>query len=148
LDEALKKVKYVASDKMRNKIIKQPCVIITTSGMLSGGTCVFYLKKLYNDRDSSLALTGYQLEGTPGKTLLETGKYITEDLNLELRMFVRRLDFSSHSGRTELFDFVKKVNPEKIFCVHGDHTEEFAQELTKEGFDAVSPLANNRIFKI
>jgi len=116
----------------------------------SGGPIVQYIKKLYDDRNCSLVLTSFQVEGTPGKTLLETGRYINEKagLNLELKMFVKRLDFSSHCGRSDLFNFAEKVDPEKIFCIHGDHTEEFASELREKGFDAVAPLANNRIFVI
>jgi putative mRNA 3-end processing factor len=90
----------------------------------------------------------HNCEGTPGKVLLETGKFINKEVNLDLKMFVKRLDFSSHLGRTDLFDFVEKVNPEKVFCVHGDHTEEFAAELKDKGFDATAPLANNRVFEI
>ena len=93
-------------------------------------------------------MTGFQVEGTPGKTLLETGRYINEGIDVELDMSVRRLDFSSHLGRTDLFGFINKMNPEKIFCVHGEHTEEFARELKEKGYDAVAPLANNRIFNI
>lgn len=148
LDRALEKVEYVTSDRMRKRIIRKPCVILTTSGMLSGGPIVWYLKKLFNREDCSLTLTGYQVEGTPGKTLLETGMYITKELSLDVKMQVRRLDFSSHLGRTELFEFIDKINPEKVFCVHGDHTEEFAQELRERGWDATAPLANNRIFNI
>jgi putative mRNA 3-end processing factor len=145
LDKALAKVKYV-KPRMRKNIIKQPCVIVTTSGMLSGGPVVQYIKALHADEYSSLLLTGWQLEGTPGKTLLETGKFIGDGLDLEVRMLVKRFDFSAHVGRSGLFDFIKKVAPEKIFCIHGDHTEEFAAELREKGFDAVAPLANNRTF--
>jgi len=148
LDRALKKVQYVSSDKTRNKVLKHPSVILTTSGMLTGGPVVRYLKKLYSDRKSSLVLTGWQLEDTPGRVLLETGRYITKGLDLEVKMFVKRLDFSAHLGRKELFEFVEKLNPKKIFCIHGDHTEEFASELRGKGFDAVAPIANNRIFQI
>jgi putative mRNA 3-end processing factor len=148
LDRALKKVDYVGSQKARKKALKQPSVILTTSGMLNGGPVVWYLKKLYSDRRSSLVLTGWQLEDTPGKILLETGRFITKDLDLEVKMFVKRLDFSAHAGRSELFEFVEKLSPEKIFCIHGDHTEEFASELREKGFNAVAPLANNRIFEI
>jgi len=38
---------------------------------------------------------------------------------------------------------VKKVNPEKVFCVHGDNTEGFAKELRERGFDAVAPSMND-----
>lgn len=148
LDKALEKVKYVSKERMRRRIIRNPCVILTTSGMLSGGPIVWYLKKTFDDRDCSLVLTSFQVEGTPGRTLLETGRYITENLDLDLKMLVKRLDFSSHCGKNELFNFIEKVNPEKIFCIHGDHTEEFALELREKGFDALAPLANNRVFMI
>jgi len=148
LDTALEKVEYVKGEAKRKRIVKEPCVILTTSGMLSGGPIVSYLKRLHDDKDCSLVLTGFQVEGTPGKTLLETGRYINEELDLEINMPVKRLDFSSHTGRGELFKFVERVDPKKIFCIHGDHTEEFATELREKGFDAVAPLANNRVFDI
>ena len=148
LDRALQKVEYVEGERMRKRIMRQPCVILTTSGMLSGGPIVQYIKKLYDDKNSSLVLTSFQVEGTPGKTLLETGRFINKEINLDLEMMVKRLDFSSHCGRTDLFKFAEEVNPEKIFCVHGDHTEEFASELKEKGVDAVAPLANNRIFTV
>ncbi len=148
LDKALEGVEYISSDNRRKKIIKQPCVILTTSGMLSGGPIVNYIKRLYEQKNCSLVLVGYQVEGSPGKTLLETGRFMNEDLNLDMKMFVKRLDFSSHCGRADLFKFVEKVNPENVFCVHGDHTEEFAAELRQKGFNAVAPIANNRIFNI
>ena len=149
LDAALQKVTYVKSDKMRKSIIKKPCAVLTTSGMLTGGAIVFYLKRLYDDKNSSLLLTGYQLPDTPGKNLLETGRYVAKNINLELKMFVKRLDFSAHVGRSGLFDFIKKQNSEKIFCVHGDNTDEFANELKeKHGYDAVAPVANNRFFDV
>lgn len=148
LDRALKKVTYISSANARKRVLKNPCVILTTSGMLSGGPISWYLQKMYDDRDSSLILTGYQVEGTPGRTLLETGRYITEEVNVNLRMFVRRLDFSAHVGRSDLFSFIEKLQPKKVFCVHGDHTEDFARELCDKGFDAVAPLANNRSFEV
>ncbi len=149
LENALEYVEYVNNKTQRKKIIKQPCVILTTSGMLHGGPIDFYIRKLYKDEKSSLILTGYQVEGTPGRVLLETGRYVTEEVDLELDMKVFRFDFSAHSGRNELLQFIKDVNPEKIFCVHGDHTQEFAAELKEEmGFDAVAPIANNRVFKL
>jgi len=148
LDNALKKVQYVASERMRKRIIKDPCVILSTSGMLSGGPIVWYLKQLFDKKNCSLVLTSYQVEGTPGRVLLETGRFITKECDLELQMFVKRFDFSSHCGRSELFEYIRKVNPEKVFCVHGDHTEEFAAELRHKGFDATAPIANNRIFNV
>ncbi|MGC8812629.1 MAG: MBL fold metallo-hydrolase, partial [Candidatus Aenigmatarchaeota archaeon] len=146
LDKALEKAEYINNQRMRKRVLKEPCVILSTSGMLSGGPIVEYIRRLYQREDCSLVLTSFQLEGTPGKILLETGRYINENLNLEMRMQVKKFDFSSHVGRKGLFEFIEKTSPEKIFCIHGDHTQEFASELREKGFDATAPLANNRVF--
>lgn len=148
LNRVLEKVEYVKDQGMRKRIVKNPGVILTTSGMLTGGPVMWYISKLHDKQNSSLTLTGFQVEGTPGKTLLETGRYINEGIDVQVDMPVRKLDFSSHIGRTDLFQFVNKLNPEKVFCVHGEHTEEFARELKEKGYDAVSPIANDRIFQI
>jgi putative mRNA 3-end processing factor len=145
LEDALKFVTYVEG-RMRRRLIKEAACIITTSGMLNGGPVVKYLEKLHKNERASLILTGWQIEGTPGRILLETGRFIYENLDIEVKMRVKRFDFSAHAGRKSLFEFVKKINPEKVFCIHGDHTEEFAEELRRDGFDAIPPLANNRIF--
>lgn len=124
--------------KMRRRIMKQPCIMITTSGMLTGGPVVHYLKKLHDREECSLLLTGFQIPGTEGEILLQTGRYIHEDLNLKVKMLVKKFSFSSHTQRSELFEFVDKINPRKVFCVHGDHTEDFARELKEKGFDAIA----------
>ena len=147
LEEALKFVTYV-KENIRKRLVKEAACIITTSGMLNGGPVVNYIRKLHKNERASLILTGWQTEGTPGRILLESGRFIYEKINLEVKMKVRRFDFSAHAGRKSIFEFIRKLNPEKIFCVHGDHTEEFAEELIRDGFDAVAPIANNRIFEV
>ena len=149
LERALQRleIQTISNPRKRKNILKKPCIIITTSGMLSGGPVVHYLEKLYDKENCSLILTGFQVPGTEGAVLLETGHYIHGDLDLELKMNVRKFDFSSHASRTELFRFVKHLNPEKVFCVHGDNTEGFAEELREDGFDAVAPN-DDRIFNL
>jgi len=133
-------VKTIKHPRARKKIIKEPCIIVTTSGMLTGGPIAYYLEKLWDREDCSLILTGFQVPGTEGAILLQTGIYVHEDLEFPLKMPYRKFDFSSHASRSELFKFVKRVNPGKVFCVHGDNTERFAKELSEEhGFDAVAP---------
>jgi len=133
-------VKFIKHPATRKKIIKEPCIILTTSGMLTGGPIAYFIEKLYNREDCSLILTGFQVPGTEGAILLKTGRYIHEDLDIPVKMSIRKFDFSSHASRSELFKFAKRMNPEKIFCVHGENTQRFAKELRDEhGFDAVSP---------
>lgn len=148
LDRALRKVQYLGSQRHRKRALKNPCVILTTSGMLSGGPVVWYLKKLYNDSRNTLILTGFQVIGTPGHTLLESGRFVLDEHDLKLRMRFERLDFSSHIGRKDMFAFIEKLSPKKVFCVHGDNTPKFANELKEKGFDATAPVENNRIFNV
>jgi len=133
-------VKFITNPSIRKKAIKSPSVIVTTSGMLTGGPIAHYIEKLYDRDDCTLILTGFQVPGTEGALLLKTGRYIHEDLDLKMKIPIRKFNFSSHASRTELFKFARQLNPEKIFCVHGDNTVRFAKELKKDyGLDAVSP---------
>ena len=141
-------VEFVTRGLKRKKIVKRPCIILTTSGMLSGGPVVDYLERIYDKKNCSLILTGFQVPGTEGALLLQTGHYLHEDLDLEVKMNVRKFDFSSHASRTDLFRFARRLNPEKIFCVHGDNTVRYAEELREEyGFDATAPI-DSRVFKL
>jgi len=140
LKKATEKITFVNTRK-RSKILKEPCVILTTSGMLNGGPVIDYIKKLHNKRNCSLFLTGYQVKGTPGRILVETGRYINSNvgLDLEMKMFVKQFDFSSHTGRDGLFKIIEKINPKKIFCIHGDNTVEFCEELKEKGYNVIAP---------
>jgi putative mRNA 3-end processing factor len=139
LKRALKKVIEIWDDKDRKKITKQPCAIITSSGMLEGGPSVRYVKYLYDDPTSSVVFTGFLLPGTAGRTLAETGRFVTEGFDMKIKMNVYHFDFSAHAGRTQLFNFVNKIEPKKIICMHGDNCEWFAKELNEKGFDAIAP---------
>ncbi|MEM5799904.1 MAG: MBL fold metallo-hydrolase [Candidatus Aenigmatarchaeota archaeon] len=131
-------IRYVEPPQ-RKKIIKEPCIIIAGSGMLEGGTMLEYVKRLHNKDNCSIAFTGFQVPGTAGYNLLKTGKIQIDGRELKIEASVKKFDFSSHASRSELFELVKKVNPQKVFCIHGEKTEEFADELKEQGFDAFAP---------
>lgn len=139
LRRAMKNVTQVWDSKEREKIVKEPCAIVTSSGMLEGGPSVHYIKYLYNNSESSVVFTGFLIPKTAGRRLVETGRFVTEGFDLKIKMGVYQFDFSAHSGRDDLFNFVNKINPGKVICLHGDHCEDFAKELIGKGFDATAP---------
>lgn len=145
LRKALKNVQLIYTANERRKIVKEPCAIVTSAGMLEGGPVVSYIKYLYNTPESSLTFTGFQVPRTAGRYLLDTGRFVLEDVDLKLKMSINHLDFSAHSGRSDLFDVAHKINPEKIICLHGEHCQRFAQELRGRGFDAIAPHNNDVI---
>ena len=129
----------VDSSELRDKVISgDPCVIITTSGMLNGGPVMEYLSNLAVDEKNALVFVGYQADGTLGRRIqkgwrevpLGRGKSIV--INLEI---VTVDGFSGHSDRRQLMNYIGQIQPrpEKIFTIHGDenNTIDLASSLYK-----------------
>ena len=139
LKKALERIIPLYTQKDRKLALKGPSIIVTTAGMLSGGPAVHFLKKLRNKEECSLVFTGFQVPGTPGRELLETGIYSNENISFKVKMNIKYLDFSAHSSRSELLELFEYLNPEKIIVMHGENCEEFAVELNKIGYKAIAP---------
>lgn len=126
-------------------------VIIAPSGMLKGGTARYYAAKIHNDPKNAIILVSYQVEDTPGRILLETKKYQIDDHDIpqEIKAQIYHFDFSSHSGKKELMEFVNQIefNQEReVFCVHGEEETivEFAKEIEKQGNNVYVPYLDQK----
>ncbi|HWR26046.1 MAG TPA: MBL fold metallo-hydrolase [Methanosarcina sp.] len=137
------------NDQQRDSILKKPSVIVTTAGMLNGGPVLYYLSRLYKDPKSKILLTGYQVEGTNGRLALENRIIETREEVLSLKPRIEQYDFSAHSGDSELKKVVKDFcdkGTERVFVMHGDKTEAFAQWISENiGVEAYAP-ANGDVF--
>lgn len=118
-------------------------IIITTSGMLSGGPVLKYLEKLGDDKNNSLILVGYQAEGTRGRKLLNgEHKLMTREGEIDVNLRVEYINFSAHADHEQLVGFAKSVRGlKKVFLMHGEpkKTEELAQHLQKFGMNVEIP---------
>ena len=63
--------KKVTNNEQRAKLIasKEPCIILSTSGMLTGGNSVEYFKALCEDEKNEIIFVGYQSEGSLGRRI-------------------------------------------------------------------------------
>lgn len=142
LNAAFSDARFVNSKK-RKKAISEPSVIVTTAGMLSGGPVLYYLKKIHKDPRSKVLLTGYQIEGTNGRRLVEEGCVETNGEIVKVNAGVEQYDFSAHAGDSELKELVSRFcrnGTEVVFMVHGEHTEEFAAwGRDNFGYNAIAP---------
>ena len=129
----------VDSSDLRERVMNgDPCVIITTSGMMNGGPVMEYLSNLAGDERNALVFVGYQADGTLGRRIqkgwreVPLGRGRTIVINLEI---VTVDGFSGHSDRRQLMNYVGQVQPrpEKIFTIHGDenNTIDLASSLYK-----------------
>ncbi len=123
----------VETPSMREDICGAPdqMIVLATSGMLSGGPVMEYLKNWGDDSRNSLVFVGYQAVGTVGRqiqrgrselTLMERGEPLTIDFNMD----VETIDgFSGHSDRRQLMNYVSSLNPrpERILMGHGEESK-------------------------
>ena len=138
LQGAIKKATWIGGEEHRGRIAA-PSIIITTAGMLSGGPVLNYITKL--GPNSKIFLTGYQVEGTNGRRLMEGKPLIIDGRKETIKTPWTYYDFSAHAGKSDLYEYVKKSSPEAVVCVHGDKAvaEGFAEGLKIEGFKTFVP---------
>ena len=106
-----------------------PCCIVASSGMLVGGKSSEYAKHLASDPKNLIAITGYQAEGNPGRALwdwVEADRppdwiwYLKDQVTVRVECKVKKYSLSAHADSKELLALVEKVQPRKLFLVHGD----------------------------
>lgn len=119
--------KQVGSFKEQKKVLEEegPCVILATSGMLTGGPSVAYFKELADNPKNSIIFVNYQGEESLGR-LVQRGEKevkINGEEKIKVNLEVYTLDgFSGHSDRNQLINFVRRLEPQpkKIIIVHGE----------------------------
>jgi len=143
LRQATNRTKEVRNYHARQRAMKGE-VILTTSGMLDGGPVLSYVDAIRDDPRSAILLTGYQVEGSNGRKLLETGMMEFKGVSERVECEVRKYDFSAHAGHDELRAFAKACSPEKIVLMHGDEREILAGDLKTDGFEVLLPKNGER----
>ena len=121
-------INVVSDKKQREEIISSsdPCVIISSSGMLTGGPSVFYAEKIVQSPNALIAITGYQDEEAPGRKLLELAELSESekkiDLNgkeYEVKCRVEKYGLSAHSDRDKILGFLSTLRPRTVIFAHG-----------------------------
>jgi putative mRNA 3-end processing factor len=132
-------------DGQRKRIAEQKAAIITTSGMLSGGPAMTYIPEIRSNPTNKITLTGYQVEGTPGRRLLETGSAEIDGRTMRVAARVEQYDFSAHADRDGLRSVLDSYADSEVIVNHGDRCVSFAEELATDGITAVAPAVGETI---
>jgi len=104
--------------------VKTPCIIISASGMASGGRVLHHLAQRLPDSRNAVILGGFQAEGTRGRALQDGAK----SLNLfgqEVAVgaeIVEMGQLSAHAGKSELLRWLTALpaSPKQTYLVHGE----------------------------
>jgi len=111
---------------------------VTTSGMLDGGPVIRYLEAVRDDPRSAILLTGYQVEGSNGRRLMDEGVIELAGADVKVRCEWQKFDFSAHAGHDDLVRFIEGCDPQRVVLMHGDHREALAEAL--EGREVLLPV--------
>ena len=129
-----------------------PCIIVSASGMVSGGRVLHHLEGLLPDADNTVILAGYQAVGTRGRQLLDGanalkihGRYVPVRAEIvDVSMF------SAHADSTEILGWLGRAAqpPEVCYVVHGepDAAATLRDTIRRQlGWTAVVPRLGERV---
>lgn len=104
-------------------------VIVCTSGMVEGGPVIGYIDALRHDPKSAIFLTGYQVEGSGGRSLIDTGSIEVNGVREKVACEVLFFNFSAHAGHDDLVKFGEACGAEEIVLFHSDRPEALAEAM-------------------
>ncbi|HLW58023.1 MAG TPA: MBL fold metallo-hydrolase [Bacteriovoracaceae bacterium] len=130
-----------------------PLIIVSSSGMLTGGRIGRYLLNWHNDTKAILLLAGYQGADTPGRSLLAGSRTLVgpDDEVFEWNGEIWHSDaFSSHADQGELLEWVMPSQAKKVFLLHGESSakEILKGKIKEAGIKEVIIPARGEKFKI
>ena len=125
---------------------KGPAIIISASGMATGGRVLHHLARWLPDPASAVILVGYQAAGTRGRRLENGEKQVKIHAQLvTVSAHIESISsLSAHADSNEIMRWLGgfKRPPRKTFVIHGepDSAEALRDRIVKElGWDAVIP---------
>src|SRR5262245_30811037 len=135
--------KWVAVHRTRQESedlnrLKGPAVIISSSGMLSGGRILHHCRQRLPHAENTLLITGYQAENTLGRALLDGVRTVRIHKG-EVAVLAEIASLKGMSGHADASEMVRWLSaidrpPRTVFLTHGekDAAEALAARITKE----------------
>ena len=146
-------VEVTSSDESRRlNQPKLPSILVSASGMATGGRVVHHLAQLLPDHRNSVVLVGFQAEGTRGRDLAEgahqlkmLGHYVP--VNAEV---ITLPQYSIHADADELLSWLGRIPepPGVVYVGHGEPagSAALAARIREElGWVAVVPRQGERV---
>jgi metallo-beta-lactamase family protein len=119
--------------------VKTSCIIISASGMATGGRVLHHLAQRLPDPRNAVILAGFQAQGTRGRALQEGAKTIRifgQEIPVNAEI-VQLGQFSAHAGKSELLRWLTGLPapPKQTYLVHGEpYAAQSLQSSIREKF--------------
>ena len=99
-------------------------IIISASGMMTGGRVLHHAQRFLPDPDSTIVFVGYQAAGTIGRRILEGAREVSIFKHpIPVRCHVAQIGgFSAHADWQEVLRWLKDIPapPRRAFTTHGE----------------------------
>lgn len=142
-------------DSKRLNDHKEPCVIISASGMMEAGRVKHHLANNIADSRNTVLGVGYCSPSTLGARILGGEKEVSiHGTVYKVKADIRKIEsFSGHGDYREMMQFLncqEKRGIEKTFIVHGEYETQkrYASELQKDGFRNIEIPAKGQEYSI
>jgi metallo-beta-lactamase family protein len=115
-----------------------PCIIISASGMATGGRVVHHLANMLPNPIHTIMLVGFQAMGTRGRRLVEGETEVKmHGQMIPVRAQIEQIEsFSVHADSNELIAWLKTFSeePSNVFVVHGEAgaAQEFSNRIKSQ----------------
>jgi metallo-beta-lactamase family protein len=142
-------LKYIREkeESMALNTSKEPCIIISASGMMDAGRIKHHLRNNISDSKNTILVVGYCTPNSLGRHIRDGQKVVKifgEEYEVNAKIEV--IDsYSAHADYSELLRFLScqdKTKIKKLFLVHGDIDAKisFKEKLYVEGYkDIIIP---------
>lgn len=101
-----------------------PLIVVSASGMATGGRVLHHLKRFLPDARNTVMLVGYQSSGTRGRSLADGAQELKiHGQYVPVRAQIRMLDgLSAHADYSEIIAWLRAsdVKPRRTFVTHGE----------------------------
>ncbi len=129
-----------------------PLIIISASGMATGGRVLHHLKRRLPDERSTVLFVGYQAVGTRGRRILDgEPEIVIHGQTVPVRAKVERIDgLSAHADANEIMRWLKTAQqaPRKCFVIHGEPeaSQTLCRKIASElSWEVVVPALDQRV---
>ncbi len=126
-------LRYVSTPEESRSLngTRDPCVIISASGMCEAGRILHHLEHSIGERRNTVLVVGFMAEHTLGRALADRRPEVRifgEPHALKARVKILNA-FSAHADRGEIGEYVKLMDPSRLKGVLLVHGEQKAQDM-------------------
>lgn len=137
---------FTFKDFMEDYISPGNNCIVASSGMLTENSAsARYAEYLIEEERNAISFTGYMDEESPGHRILQSAKKGSSEkvrvngVDKEVQARIESFRLSAHASREQVVQIIAKLQPKRVFLMHGEHGKRFTPTHSIVGGEKIYP---------